>query len=63
MVPAFNYNKILAFALVLHLQTLHVPSSLSIDRFVTLQFETQSFGGLRFWNRGRSELCFLRFFT
>ena len=49
-VPArsvFNYNKILAFATVLHPPTLHVPSSLSIDRFAVLQFEP----------------CFFRFFT
>ena len=44
---AFNYNKILAFATVLRPQTLHVPSSLSIDRFAVLQFEP----------------CFFRFFT
>ena len=42
MVPEFNYNKSLAFATVLHLQTLHVSSSLSIDRFAVLQFGTWS---------------------
>ena len=40
----YNYNKILAFATVLHPQTLRVPSSLSIYRFGVGQF-----GSLEFW--------------
>ena len=46
MGPAFDYNKILAFATVLHPQTLHVPSSLSLDRFA-----------VAIWNLGAFE-CF-----
>ena len=44
MVPAFSYNKFLAFAPVLHPQTLHVPSSLSLDRFAVTIWNLGAFG-------------------